>query len=129
MVGESPEADIFGGGDSGDLSIDVVFDLLADRRRRHVLACLLDGDRAIALSDLAEDVAVREHDRPRIEIPKERAQAIRTSLYHVHVPKLADAGVIEYDRDRNLVRASDTAVRVEHALSRTESATTIVDPV
>lgn len=117
MVGESPGVDVDGSGDSGALEVDAVFDVLGDRRRRHVISCLLEEDRAIALWDLARIVAHRESDRPGGEIDRESVAKIQTSLYHVHVPKLAAAGVVEYDRDRDLVRAATGAERIDRAAS------------
>ncbi|WP_247000869.1 DUF7344 domain-containing protein [Halosolutus gelatinilyticus] len=98
-------------------SLDAVCDLLANQRRQYVLACLIDHTQAIALTNLAENVAVRENERPRTEIPKETVRTISTSLYHAHIPKLVDAGVVEYDQDRDLVRISETTHLVERVLS------------
>ena len=72
---------------------------------------------AIALTELAGDVAVRENERPLPEIPKETVRTISTSLHHVHIPKLVDAGAVEYDQDRDLIRISETADLVERVLS------------
>lgn len=104
-------------GDSDDLSLDVVYDLLANQRRRNVLRCLKDHTQAIAMVDLAEGVAFRENEETLSEIPKETVQTIATSLYHTHLPKLADAGVVEYEQDRDLVRVSEPADLVERGLS------------
>lgn len=117
MTGHSAKADVVGRDDSDDLSINVVFDLLANQRRRVVLACLEDNTQSIALTELAEEVAVRENEEPLTEIPKETVPTIATSLYHIHLPKLADAGAVEYDQDRDLVRISKITDQVEQVLS------------
>lgn len=117
MTGHSPKADVAGHGDSDGLSLDVVCELLANQRRQYVLACLLDHREAIAMTDLAEDVAIRENERPFTEIPKEAVRSIATSLYHVHIPKLVDAGAVVYDQERDLVRVSETVDLVERVLS------------
>lgn len=114
MTGNSPISDVAERSDSDDLSIDVVCDLLANQRRRNALACLIDHTQAIALTDLAEDVAVRENEETLTEIPKETVRTIHTSLYHVHIPKLVDVGAVEYDQNRDLVRVSGTADLAEH---------------
>ena len=115
MVGHSPEVSVAERGDSDGQSSDVGFGLLAKQRRRTALSCLTDHSRAIALADLAEDVAARENEEPITEIPKEEILRIRTSLYHNHVPRLVDAGAVEYDRDRNSVQISETADPTEFA--------------
>lgn len=117
MTGYSPKSGVAGRGDSDGQSLDVVCDLLANQRRQHVLACLIDHMQAIALTKLAEDVAVRENEETLTEIPKETVQTISTSLYHAHIPKLVDAGAVEYDQDRDLVRISETTDLIERVLS------------
>lgn len=116
MVGHSPEASLAERDDSGNQSLDRTFDLLTDQRRRYVLTCLAEKTQPIALTDLAEDVAVRENEGPITEIPDEAVRSIKISLYHIHIPKLAEAGAVEYDRDRDLVRISETADLVERGL-------------
>lgn len=116
MVGHSPKAGAVGYTDSDGQSVDIVFDLLADQRRRYVLACLVDNTQSMALADLAEDVAVRENEGTLTAIPKEEVQAISTSLYHIHIPKLVDEGVIEYN-DRDLIQISEITDLIERVLS------------
>lgn len=100
-------------------STDVILDLLGSQRRRDVLACLTDADDPIALADLAADVGVRESERALSEIPDGEIQTISTSLYHTHLPKLADAGVIEYD-DGDLIRVAEPGARFERIRSLAE---------
>lgn len=121
MMRQSPKAAEIGHDDSGTVSIDVV-SLLGDRRRRKVLECLVDNTQAIALADLAEDIADLEHEEGRTEISRETVQRVATSLYHVHIPQLVDAGVVEYDMDRDQIRPSDQADRIQRALSVVEAA-------
>lgn len=104
-------------GDSNELSLDVVCELLANQRRQYVFACLLDHSQAIAVTELAEDVAVRENDRLLTEISKETVRTISMSLYHSHIPKLADAGAVEYNQEHDLVQVSETTDLVESVLS------------
>ncbi|WP_425494272.1 DUF7344 domain-containing protein [Natronoglomus mannanivorans] len=106
-----------GHSDSDSRSLDVVFDLLADQRRRYVLACLTDRTEAIGLADLAADVAARENEGTVTEPPKETVRTIHTSLYHTHIPKLVEAGAVEYDQDRDLVRVSKTDGQIEQLLT------------
>lgn len=117
MGAHSPKADVAERGDPAAPSLDVIFDLLTNQRRRYALACLTDHTQAIALADLAEDVAVRENECSITEISKETVRTIYTSLYHTHLPKLLDAGAVEYDQVRDLVRLSETADLVERVLS------------
>lgn len=114
-----------------DQSLDVIFDALSDRNRRHVLTSLLDHGQEIALSDLAEDIAARptgpsrtevppRASETRTEVPEDRFHELTASLHHVHIPKLADAGVVEYDPERGIVRPTDAARQIEQLLALTE---------
>lgn len=81
-----------------------MFELLADRHRRYVLASLLDASTPVPLADLATELARVESGSDAGGMDRRRQLQIR--LYHVHVPKLADAGLIEYHRERNTVELS-----------------------
>lgn len=69
-----------------------VFHLLADDRRRHVLDYLSQQVATVSLGELAEQVAIREGD-PTYD----HYERILTSLYHSHLPRLVDAGMVRYD--------------------------------
>jgi len=56
---------------------------------------------------VADELAVWEHDARITEISAEDVAAIHTDLYHVHVPKMADAGVVEYSQERELVALAE----------------------
>lgn len=82
--------------------------VLANPRRRLALALLEASETPVTVRDIAHEIATREHDEPLPEIPSETVTRIYSSLYHVHVPKLEEAGVIEYDVDRR--RIDDVAL-------------------
>ena len=88
---------------------DRVFDAFAHRRRRDVLYCLRQYENPMALADLASEVAARENDTIVADVPGEEIQRVHTSLYHSHVPRLVDLGLVEYDQGRDVVAL------VEHA--------------
>lgn len=86
---------------------DTVYDLLAKDRRRRVLRHLRDvEDEAVHLEDLAETVAAAEADASP---DPDHLTAVRTSLYHAHLPKLADAGVIQFSRNPGRVSLGERA--------------------
>lgn len=134
MVGDSSETERVARDRSDDRSIDVIFDVLSDRQRRHTLVSLLDHGGAIALSELAEDIAARDTGPPRsevspqvsenrMEVPEDRVQELTAALYHAHIPKLADAGVVEYDSDRDTVRPTKSTRQIKDLLELTEPLT------
>ena len=84
-------------------ALDTVFGLLADRRRRQFLTVLDAHGETLTLADAADEVAEREHECPLSDISAETVMQVYMSLYHSHVPKLANAGVVEYDQENDLV--------------------------
>lgn len=83
--------------------LDELFDALSNERRRRVVRYLNDRRAPIALADLAREVAAREEGVATDDVGPDEVERVHVSLYHVHVPKLADRGLVEYDPDRGLV--------------------------
>lgn len=67
--------------------------LLASARRRAVLTVLAGTDGEIDLDELAPAVAAREEEAG------DGPADVRVTLHHVHLPMLADAGVLDYDHE------------------------------
>lgn len=99
------------------LAMDRVFDALAHQRRRHVLHCLRNYDQTMALADLADEVSVRENETAITEISAEEVKRVYISLYHTHIPKLQDVGVVEYSQERDTVTLLDTADQLDEYLA------------
>lgn len=92
-------------------SLDRVFELLSDRRRRYTLYYLNDRDDGVAtVGELTDHVAALESGRESTDegeglgTESERKERIRTELRHVHLPKLAETGVVEHDQRSDTVR-------------------------
>lgn len=87
---------------SGDELCDTeCLDLLGSKRRQTVLEQLVDGDdRTQSLGSLATAVAQSEQGSELGAVPTER---VRISLHHAHLPKLDDAGVVDYDSHEQTV--------------------------
>lgn len=98
--------------DTGDLSQDVLFDVLSHTHRRALLECLDDHGVPLALADVAEEVALLNSGRSIQEISPDDIKQIYMSLYHSHVPKLAAGDFIEYDQERDLVNLTDRGARL-----------------
>jgi sugar-specific transcriptional regulator TrmB len=92
-----------------DLPADRLSDLLADERRRRVLRTLAEQEGPVDLSTLASAVADSEADDPAGRTPVWRR--VYLALSHVHVPMLADAGLVEFDRAATRVRPWRTVAR------------------
>lgn len=98
-----PELD----GPPDGVATDALFDILSESRRRFVLACLHEYATPIPLADVGDELATWEHEAPLTEVPEDDVAAIYMSLYHVHVPKMADAGLVEYSQEQDLVTLTD----------------------
>lgn len=76
--------------------VDDVFELLADWRRRAVVLYFASGDESAATVDtLATAVAQRSVGREGISVSSE--SAVRTDLVEVHLPRLDEKGVLDFD--------------------------------
>ena len=89
--------------DASAETVDEAFALLADQRRRLLLEVMRTYGEELTLPDAAEEVAVRETGRQVPDISAERVHEVYISLYHDHLPRLVEAGLLEYDQERDLV--------------------------
>ena len=95
------------GQESQTLTADTILELLANRRRRYLLYALRGRDEPVELSRLAETVAGWEHDVPPEDVAKNEYKSVYVSSVQCHVPKLADAGVVEHDESNHSVVLSE----------------------
>ena len=86
--------------------VDTAFTVLADHRSRLLLQVMHTYDEEITLADAAEGVASRETGKPIVDISADHVADVYISLYHDHLPRLVDAGLLEYDQERDLVTPS-----------------------
>lgn len=94
-------------------ALDALFDVLADPRRRYALKCLREFRTPMALADLAGEVASREQERPVPDVPAEEVKQVYLSLYHSHVPKMADANIVKYTQEQDMVVLTPESEHVE----------------
>lgn len=93
--------------DSESLSQDRIFDLLSNPRRRFVLQYLSSRSEAVPLRELADEVARWETGETTLS--SQQRKRVYVSLYQTHIPRLHDAGVLEYDAESGEVRLVDRA--------------------
>lgn len=106
---------------SGEESLtqDVVFDVLSSARRRYVLH-LLKTEGPMELTELAEHVAAQENDTTVEDLTKQQRKRVYVSLYQTHVPKLEDAGLVEYDQETSYVELRARAADIDRYLGEDE---------
>lgn len=89
-----------GGGSADANRIDDVLQALSHPTRRDVIECLIDcPQETMTLDELAENLMARRD----VERYNDR-HGLEMMLHHVHVPKLADHQVVEYDSRTRRVR-------------------------
>jgi hypothetical protein len=100
------------------LNQDEVFDILSSARRRYAISILSRQDEPIKLTRLAEEIAALEGDTTVEDLDKQQRKRVYVSLYQTHVPKLADAGIVDYDSDAGTVELTEGVGAVDTYLSQ-----------
>ncbi|MFB6103249.1 MAG: ArsR family transcriptional regulator [Haloplanus sp.] len=77
--------------------------LLSDTTNRELVAILDDADRPLGVETLAERLVDRSVTVVSTAEYDDRVERWRVSLHHTRLPKLAEAGLIEYDSETNTV--------------------------
>lgn len=94
------------------LPLDVIFDILKNQRRRHVVRYLQEHQVA-TLSDLAEHVAALENDKDIRNLTSSERKRVYVGLYQCHLPRMDDAGVIDFDSDRGTIELNHQAEQLD----------------
>ncbi|TQQ83019.1 hypothetical protein EGH24_06195 [Halonotius terrestris] len=81
-------------------SKNTLFSVLSSHRRRYVLYACNQADGETTLSDVAEQVAAWEYDKPIAEVTSAERKRVYTSIQQHHLSKLTDAGLIAVNGDR-----------------------------
>lgn len=109
--------------DESPLPLEVVFDLLAEPRRRYVLYYLRHRHRPVPVDELHAYVTEREN-RARAT---GRAQSTpELDLRRTELPRLVAAGVVEFDRGLDLVRLRPNVRPLDEYLHLAESHDSVV---
>ncbi|WP_134671117.1 DUF7344 domain-containing protein [Halorussus marinus] len=99
--------------DTPPVSQDNVFDALASRRGRYVLACVREAEAAVDIEDVVECVATWETGKPIDLVSEEHRERVATSLTHTQLPKLSMMGMVEYDEREGVVRRGPHAEQAD----------------
>lgn len=97
-------------GDGGS-DLNRFFEALADDRRRRILIHLQRHE-TVSLQDLAGSLA----DQEGIDHHSENFKGLQVDLVHLHLPKLADHGLLSFDDRTNTVSYESLPTAVEEIL-------------
>lgn len=90
-----------------ELSLDSALRLLSHTHRRALVDCLDEHDEPIAVADAAADVAEMGTTASKHDLSTEDVDQVYVALYHTHVPKLRDDGIVAYDQNRETIRLTE----------------------
>jgi hypothetical protein len=93
--------------ESGELDPERAHGILQNRRRRRVIEHINKVRGEVTVRDLAEKIAEKESTDASTQGDLRRS--VYNSLHQHHLPKLDEANVIEYDKDRKTVDILDNA--------------------
>jgi len=111
-----PDPDSESASESGaaeQLSYDECFDLLSNHRRRYVLHYLRQEGGPVTLSDLSEQIAAWENDTAIEGLSYDQRKRVYTSLQQVHLPRMDDLDVVEFDDREGTVRDGPSAENLD----------------
>jgi len=105
---------------SGDesKSLDTIFEVLKNRRRWLVLRYLKTTSESASIGELAEHIAAIENDIKQAELGSQQRKRVYISLYQSHLPKMDDAGVIQFDQNRGRSRSPKPPTRSTNTSTR-----------
>lgn len=92
-----------------ELSLDLIFEILKNERRREVIRYLRTHEQRVTLSDLAEHIAALENDTDIASITSSQRKRVYVGLYQCHLPKMADMGIVEFNQNRGIVALGPNA--------------------
>ncbi|MFC4406020.1 DUF7344 domain-containing protein [Haloarchaeobius iranensis] len=106
-----------------ELPLDVIFEIIRNRRRRLVLQCLDESDsETLKLSELSEHIAAIENDTTEEALSAQQRKRVYVGLYQCHLPKMADSGVVEFDKNRGTVSEGPNVEQLDPYLDVDERA-------
>jgi len=82
---------------------DVIFDILKNKRRRGVLRLLQERDEAVLIEELSQFLSSKEYTE----------KEVYPSLYQLHLPKIDEVGIIDYDEDTGEVEKGSNFTEIE----------------
>ncbi|WP_240137500.1 DUF7344 domain-containing protein [Salinigranum salinum] len=106
------------------LTKDTLFELLKNQRRRDALAFLKATGGRTTLSDMAEHIAAKENDVPVEAINSKQRKRVYIGLYQCHLPKMADAGIVDFEKNRGTIELCALATQLDPYLDAPERGTT-----
>lgn len=100
------------------LTQDTAYDLLSNARRRLVISHLRGAEEPVSVSELSERIAAWENDIPVEELSDQQIKRVYVSLYQIHIPKLDEFGLVDYDKDSGEVALTPRVSELDNYLPK-----------
>lgn len=97
--------------DPSVLELDHVFGVLDHPRRRYLLYAMATDDQW-TLRELATKLVAWEQDLDEEAVDEDQCDRMYVSLYHVHVPRLVEHGVVGFDEETETISRADHTEQV-----------------
>lgn len=94
--------------------------LFADSRRRYMLYCLFRFTTPMTLPTVADYVTELEYGGPAESLLDERLR-VYMSLYHDHIPLLAETGIVNYSQEDDTIDLTENASALKPRVTRKAS--------
>lgn len=96
---------------------DAVLELCQEQHRRIILATLAHEEQSVTVDDLTKAIVTHNHHMPLAEVREEETKQIQSALHHVHLPKLADQSLVDYDQEQHQVEPTPQFDQLQPQLS------------
>lgn len=94
------------------LSLDHVFGVLKNERRRRVLRFLEETEGTVSLSETAERIAAAENDKDVSQISSAERKRVYVGLYQCHLPKMDSMEIVSFNKPRGTIDLGEHADEV-----------------
>lgn len=108
------------------LPLDVIFEILKNKRRRLVLRFIKEQEETpVDLGELAEHVAALENDKSVSALTSGERKRVYVGLYQCHLPKMNDADIVDFNRNRGTIELGENANQLDEYLDSQSDDTTV----
>jgi hypothetical protein len=116
--------------DSADnrLTIDKMFELVSNQRRRYLLYYLWENDGQGQIGALAEQIAAWENDISIQCVTSKQRKCVYTALQQFHLKRLEQYDVVSFDKRDGTIELGAAAEDIKQYLDAIEESTPVSDP-
>lgn len=95
------------------LTQETAFEMLSNQRRRQILHYLFQQEEPVSVRELSAQLAAWENEIATEEVSYQQRRRVYTALRQVHLPKLGNAGIIDYDPRQARAKLTEEASEIE----------------